>query len=110
VAENTRVSPVNYTDANGLPHFIHAVAALNRDAQALITDSMLQDMRRVSRALHGNREGGTLHAVATQRANGFMSVRDKTKLDRRRRYSAGVIYLRTGDWVFHRHRRDHPVL
>ena len=30
---------------------------------------------------HGNRAGGTLHAVATQSAAGFMSAGDKTKLD-----------------------------
>ncbi len=30
---------------------------------------------------HGNRSGGSLHAVATGGANGFMSSTDKTKLD-----------------------------
>lgn len=30
---------------------------------------------------HGNRAGGTLHAAATQQANGFMAAGDKAKLD-----------------------------
>lgn len=38
---------------------------------------------------HGNRGGGTLHAAATQSANGFMSAADKTKADNRPEIDAG---------------------
>jgi len=81
VAENATVAPVAYTDANGLPHFTQAVAIMTRGSRPLITVRMVRDIRRVARAFHGNREGGTLHAAATQQANGFMSAGDKSKLD-----------------------------
>lgn len=35
----------------------------------------------MSDAAHGNLSGGSLHAVATQSVNGFMSAADKAKLD-----------------------------
>ncbi len=81
VAENALDAPPAYTDSNGLSHYTHAVATLNRTATSAISAGMVTDIRRVSRALHGNREGGALHAAVTQSVNGFMAAADKAKLD-----------------------------
>jgi len=81
VAENAIDAPPAYTDSNGLSHYIHAVATINRTPTSVISAGMVTDIRRVSRALHGNREGGSLHAPVTQSVSGFMSAADKARLD-----------------------------
>lgn len=52
----------------------------NADGSIVVNANDIQ-VGTVSDAQHGNRGGGTLHAVATPSVAGFMSAADKTKLD-----------------------------
>lgn len=70
----------NFSDANH-KHDIKTAAAVDLTDSTNAEGSSTQLARATHTHAHGARGGGTLHAVATTGANGFMSAADKSKLD-----------------------------